>query len=75
MYHVTEYIKMAGSIRKEKYKSPEPPNEVARLVVTGFDTDGEILICAHTVDSYMRRLDSYNYYSTYPVHIEKVNTW
>ena len=45
------------------------------LIVTGFDTDGEILICAHTVDSYMRRLDSYNYYATYPVHIEKVNTW
>lgn len=45
------------------------------LVVTGFDTDGEILICAHTVDSYMRRLDSYRYYVTFPVHIEKVNTW
>ena len=45
------------------------------LVVTGFDTDGEILICAHTNDSYMRRLDSYRYYSTFPVHIEKVNTW
>ena len=45
------------------------------LVVTGFDTDGEILICAHTVDSYMRRLDSYRYYRTYPVHIEKVNSW
>ncbi len=43
------------------------------LVVTGFDTDGEILICAHTVDSYMRRLDSYNYVSTISVHIEKVN--
>jgi len=28
---------MAGSIRKEKYKTPEPPNEVARLVVKGFD--------------------------------------
>lgn len=45
------------------------------LVVTGFDSDGEILICAHTVDSYMRRLDSYRYYATFPVHIEKVNTW
>lgn len=45
------------------------------LVVSGFDTDGEILICAHTVDSYMRRLDSYMYYSAFPVHIEKVNTW
>ncbi len=45
------------------------------LVVTGFDTDGEILISAHTVDSYMRRLDSYNYVSTVPVHIDKVNTW
>lgn len=45
------------------------------LVVTGFDIDGEILICAHTVDSYMRRLDSYRYYSTFPVHIDKVNTW
>ncbi len=45
------------------------------LVVTGFDTDGGILICAHTVDSYMRRLDSYRYYSLSPVHIEKVNTW
>lgn len=45
------------------------------LVVTGFDTDGEILICAHTVDSYMRRLDSYRYNSLKPVHIEKVNTW
>lgn len=45
------------------------------LVVTEFDTDGEILICAHTVDSYMRRLDSYRYYTTFPVHIEKVNTW
>ena len=45
------------------------------LVVTGFAPDGEILICAHTNDSYMRRLDSYNYYSTFPVHIEKVNTW
>ncbi len=45
------------------------------LVVTGFDTDSEILICAHTVDSYMRRLDSYRYYATFPVHIEKVNTW
>ncbi len=44
------------------------------LVVTGFDTDGEILICAHTVDSYMRRLDTYNYVSTYPVHIVQVNT-
>ena len=45
------------------------------LVVTGFDTDGEILICAHTNDSYMRRLDSYYYNSSFPVHIEKVNTW
>lgn len=45
------------------------------LVVSGFDTDGEFLICAHTNDSYMRRLDSYRYYSTFPVHIEKVNTW
>ncbi len=45
------------------------------LVVTGFDTDGEILICAHTNDSYMRRLDTYRYYKTYPVHIEKVNIW
>lgn len=45
------------------------------LVVTGFDTDGEILICAHTVDSYMRRLDTYNYVRAYPVHIEYVNTW
>ena len=45
------------------------------LVVTGLDTDDEILICAHTNDSYMRRLDSYNYYSTFPVHIEYVNTW
>ena len=45
------------------------------LVVTGFDSAGEILICAHTVDSYMRRLDSYMFYKTYPVHIEKVNTW
>lgn len=45
------------------------------LVVTGFDTDGEILICAHTVDSYMRRLDSYRYYEAYPVNIEKVNIW
>ena len=45
------------------------------LVVTEFAPDGEILICAHTNDSYMRRLDSYNYYSTFPVHIEKVNTW
>ena len=45
------------------------------LVVTGFDTDGEILVCAHTIDSYMRRLDSYMFYATYPVHIEKVNTW
>ncbi len=44
------------------------------LVVTGFDTDGEILICAHTVDSYMRRLDTYNYVRTYPVHIENVRT-
>ena len=44
------------------------------LVITGFDTDGEILICAHTVDSYMRRLDSYRYNSLKPVHIEKVNT-
>lgn len=43
------------------------------LVVTGFDTDGEILICAHTVDSYMRRLDSYNYINAYPVHIDTVN--
>ncbi len=42
------------------------------LVVTGFDTDGEILICAHTVDSYMRRLDSYSYVSAYPVRIENV---
>ena len=45
------------------------------LVVSGFDTDGEILICAHTNDSYMRRLDSYRYYSTFSVHIEKVNAW
>ena len=45
------------------------------LVVTGFDTDGEVLICAHTNDSYMRRLDSYRYYSIYPVRIDKVNTW
>ena len=45
------------------------------LVVTGFDSDGEILICAHTNDSYMRRLDSYRYHSTFPVHIEKVNIW
>ena len=45
------------------------------LVVTGFDRDGEILICSHTIDSYMRRLDSYRYYSAFPVHIEKVNTW
>lgn len=44
------------------------------LVVTGFDTDGEILICAHTVDSYMRRLDTYNYVRAYPVHIVQVNT-
>ena len=45
------------------------------LVVTGFDAVGEILICAQTNDSYMRRLDSYRYYSAYPVHITKVNTW
>ena len=45
------------------------------LVVTSFDIDGEILICAHTNDSYMRRLDSYRYYQIYPVHIEKVNNW
>lgn len=44
------------------------------LVVTGFDNDGEILICAHTVDSYMRRLDTYNYVRAYPVHIENVRT-
>lgn len=44
------------------------------LVVTGVDTDGEILICAHTVDSYMRRLDTYNYVRAYPVHIENVRT-
>lgn len=44
------------------------------LVVTGFDTDGELLICAHTVDSYMRRLDTYNYVRAYPVHIENVRT-
>lgn len=44
------------------------------LVVTGFDTDGEILICAHTVDSYMRRLDSYRYYSLDYVHINNVAT-
>lgn len=37
MYHVVEYIKSAGSIRKVKFRSPEPPNEVARLVVKGFD--------------------------------------
>ena len=37
MYHAAEYVKMAGSIRKEKYKTPEPPNEVARLTVKGFD--------------------------------------
>ena len=45
------------------------------LVVTGFDDNGEILICAHTNDSYMRRLDSYRYYSLSSVHIDKVNTW
>ena len=45
------------------------------LVVTGFDTDGEILICSHTVDSYMRRLDSYFFNSIFPVHIKQVNTW
>lgn len=45
------------------------------LVVTEFDTDGEILICAHTVDSYMRRLDTYNYISADFVHINKVMTW
>ena len=45
------------------------------LVVTGFAPDGEILICSHTYDSYMRRLDSYDYFRAYPVHIEKVNTW
>lgn len=44
------------------------------VVVTGFDGDIP-LICAHTNDSYMRRLDTYNYVSVYPVHIEKVNTW
>lgn len=45
------------------------------LVVTGFDTDGEILICAHTNDAYMRRLDSYRYYSLDYVHIDRVLTW
>ena len=45
------------------------------LVVTGFADAGELLICAHTNDSYMRRLDSYRYYSAYPVNITKVNTW
>ncbi len=37
MYHVVEYIKMAGSIRKEKFKSPPPQNEVAKYILTGFD--------------------------------------
>ncbi len=36
MYHVAEYVKMAGSFC-EKRKSPEPPNEVARYTVKGFD--------------------------------------
>lgn len=44
------------------------------LVVTGFDGDMP-LICAHTNDTYMQRLDSYNYLKAYPVHIEKVNSW
>lgn len=44
------------------------------LVVTGFDGDIP-LICAHTNDSYMRRLDTYFYINLSPVHIEKVNTW
>lgn len=42
------------------------------LVVTGFDGD-VLLVCAHTYDTYMQRLDSYTFVKAYPVHIEKVN--
>ncbi len=42
------------------------------LVVTGFD-GGVPLVCAHTYDTYMQRLDVYNFSKAYPVHIEKVN--
>ncbi len=37
MYHTVTYMKTTGRITKEKYPSPEPPNEVARLVEKGFD--------------------------------------
>ncbi len=37
MYHVAEYVKMAGSFRKEKYKSPEPPNKMAGIIKGAFN--------------------------------------
>lgn len=44
------------------------------LVVTGTE-EGVPLICCHTVDSYMRRLDSYHYVYAQGIHIVGFNSW
>lgn len=38
------------------------------LIVTGFE-DNNPLVCAHTDDSYMRKLNTYNYISAHGIHI------
>lgn len=38
------------------------------LVVTGFENN-EPLVCAHTDDSYMRKLSTYHYISAQGIHI------
>ncbi len=44
------------------------------LVVTGFSKDIP-LVCAHTDDSYMRRLDTYYYTNAYGIHILGANKY
>jgi len=49
-------------------------NEMERyyhtLIVTGFDSDGGILVSAHSDDAFNRRLDSYNFAAARYLHIE-----
>lgn len=44
------------------------------LVITGFSGETP-LVCSHTVDSYMRRLNTYSYFAAQGVHIEHINSW
>ena len=44
------------------------------LIITGFE-NGEPLICAHTADAYMRRLDTYTFSEPHGLHITGVTVW